>query len=289
MKLWILFSVITFSLMRSALAVDVALTLQRAEIAFANADFVEAATLARQAASAEGYAYAARAGLVYADFIAPWDDRLDFVLKAEVDARRAIALEPRLAEGHLQLAIALGFRGRMEGHMTAHFEGLGKDARTHLDYVIEHEPDNPWAHALLGGWNLEIIDAGGFVGRTLYGASEEAGKAEYDRALELQPGHLVITAQYALQLTALGGAQNHERATNLIAAIKVPDQPDALSLLTLRRLRELDAALASDNETQIAQVVQAHKGALVSQRSPVVPERSTRPRHEIRPIIGLPR
>ena len=288
MKLWILFSVITFALMRSALAGDAALTLQRAEIAFANADFVEAATSARRATSAEGYAYAARAGLVYADFMAPRDERLDFVLKAEVDARRAIALEPELAEGHLQLAIALGFRGRMEGHMTAHFEGLGKDARTHLDYVIELEPNNPWAHALLGGWNLEIVDAGGFVGRTLYGASEEAGKAEYDRALELQPGHLVIIAQYALQLTALGGAQNRERASNLIAEIKVPDQPDALSLLTLRRLRELDVALASDNETQIAQVVQAHKGALVIQ-TPIVPDRSARPRHEIRPTIGLPR
>jgi len=288
MKLWILFFVITFALMRSALAGDAALTLQRAEIAFANADFVEAATLARRATSAEGYAYAARAGLVYADFMAPRDERLDFVLKAEVDARRAIALEPELAEGHLQLAIALGFRGRMEGHMTAHFEGLAKDARTHLDYVIELEPNNPWAHALLGGWNLEIVDAGGFVGRTLYGASEEAGKAEYDRALELQPGHLVIIAQYALQLTALGGAQNRERASNLIAEIKVPDQPDALSLLTLRRLRELDVALASDNETQIAQVVQAHKGALVIQ-TPIVPDRSARPRHEIRPTIGLPR
>lgn len=289
MKLWTIFFVVTLSLMRPALADDAALSLQRAEIAFSNADFLEAVTLARRAASAEGYAYAARAGLVYADFMAPREERLEFVLKAEVDARRAIALEPKLAEGHLQLAIALGFRGRMEGHLTAHFEGLGKDAQNHLEYVIEHEPDNPWAHALLGGWNLEIVDAGGFVGLTLYGASEETGKAEYDRALELQPGHLVITAQYALQLTALGGAQNRQRATNLIAAIQVPDQPDALSLLTLRRLRELDAALASDNETQIAQVVQAHKGAQVSQTSTIIPERSSRPRHEIRPTIGLPR
>lgn len=289
MKLWTICGVIILSLMGPVFAVDAELILQRAETAFSNAEFVEAATLARRAASAEGYAYAARAGLVYADFLAPLDERLDFVLKAEVDARRAIAMDPRLAEGHLQLAIALGFRGRMEGYMTAHFDGLGKDARTHLDYVIELEPDNPWAHALLGGWNLEIVDAGGFVGRTLYGASEEAGKDEYDQALELQPGHLVITAQYALQLTALGGAKNRERAADLIAAIKVPDQPDALSLLTLGRLRELEAALASNNETQIAQVVEAHKGALVGRASSIVPERSTRPRHEIRPAIGSPR
>lgn len=289
MKLWTLFIIMTLSLMRPVFAVDAALILQRAEIAFFNADFVEAATLSRRAGSAEGYAYAARAGLVYADFLAPSDERLDFVLKAEVDARRAIAMDPRLAEGHLQLAIALGFRARMEGPMTAHFEGLGKDARTHLDYVIALEPNNPWAHALFGGWNLEIVDAGGFVGRTIYGASEEAGKVEYDRALELQPGHLVITAQYALQLTALGGDNNRERAAGLISVIKVPDQPDALSQLTLGRLRELEAALASDNETQIAQVVEAHKGALVGQASPIVPERSPRPRLEVRPTIGSPR
>jgi tetratricopeptide (TPR) repeat protein len=254
--------------------------------AFSTGDFLEAIVQARRAESAEGYAYAARAGLVYADFVSPKDARLEMVVEAEADARRAIALAPELAEGHLQLAIALGFRARIGGHMSAHFEGLADEAKRHLDFVIASEADNPWAHALLGGWHLEISEAGGFLGRTIYGADVDTGIEEYERALDLKPDDLVVRAQCALQLTALGTADHRRRAQELLANVVVPDSPDALQSFTLNRLRTLQAALDRGDESEILQVVVAQKGMAEHE----LPSTEKAPSSlQIRPSVGQSR
>lgn len=267
-----------------AYAVEGAVALDRAKIAFDQGRFQEAAKLARQVATAEGYAFSARAELVYADFLAPPEARLGIVRRAEEDARRAIALAPELAEGRLQLALALGFRGRLGGYLTAHIEGLASEARTQLDYVATLEPDNPWVHALLGGWHLEIVEAGGFLGRTIYGAGIEAGIAEYQRALAVLPGELVITSQCALQLAALGEGEYRAQAMDFLEGINVPDAPTALQMLTLARARRLQAALNGGTEAEIDRIVQAQKGRTIEETPP-----APAPRHQIRPPIGLPR
>ncbi len=252
-----------------------------ARASFANGDFTKAAEEARDRNTAEGLAFAARAALVFADLVAAPEERLTYIEQAEEDARAAIAVAPDFAEGHLQLAVALGFKARLEGRLTAHAEGYADEARAHLEYVAVREPDNPWMHALLGGWHLEISEAGGFLGRTIYGAEVDAGITAYDHALALKPDDLLIVYQCALQLAALGDEPLKARALSLLQEAPLPQTPDAVERLTLARMRDLAAALATNDEKMISQVVQRQKGEEVAATSPT--------RHQIRPPIGSPR
>jgi tetratricopeptide (TPR) repeat protein len=256
--------------------------LNAARATFEQGDFVGAAEEARATETAEGLAFAARALLVHADLVARGDDRLPLIERAEEDARAAIALAPEYAEGHLQLAVALGFKARLEGRLTAHAAGYADEARAHLDYVAAREPDNPWLHALLGGWHLEISEVGGFLGRTIYGAEIDAGVDAYDQALSLKPDDLLIVYQCALQLAALGDEPLITRARALLQQATLPEDPDALDRLIFERISELKEALASNNAVIIDAVVRTQKGEGVS------PDGSSG-RHQIRPPIGSPR
>jgi len=259
--------------------------LDAARATFERVDFVAAAEEARTPETAEGFAFAARALLVHADLVATSDERLPLIEQAEEDARAAIALAPDYAEGHLQLAVALGFKARLEGRLTAHAEGYADEARAHLDYVAAREPNNPWVLALLGGWHLEISEVGGFLGRTIYGAEIGAGVEAYDQALSLKPDDLLIVYQCALQLAALGDEPLTRRAMNLLQQATLPDEPDALERLTFDRIAELKEALASNNGAIIDAVIRTQKGESVAGvSSGVSPERL-----QIKPPIGSPR
>lgn len=255
--------------------------LATARAIFASGDFIGAAEEARATQTAEGLALAARAGLAHADLIATPEERLAFIARAEEDARAAIAAEPDFAEGHLQLAVALGFKARLEGRLTAHAEGYADEARAHLEYVAVREPDNPWMHALLGGWHLEISEVGGFLGRTIYGADVGAGIDAYDQALRFRPDDLIIIYQCALQLAALGDEPFRSRAMTLLQEARLSDNPDALEILTFERMRILKDALATDNGAMIERVVQLQKGEEVAPSAPT--------RHQIKPLIGSPK
>ncbi len=259
----------------------VASDLATAREIFASGDFPLAAEEARLTKTAEGWALAARAALVHADLVAEPQDRLKFIEQGEEDARAAIAMAPDFAEGHLQLAVALGFKARLEGRLTAHAEGYADEARAHLEYVAVREPDNPWMHALLGGWHLEISEVGGFLGRTIYGAEVEEGIEAYNQALTLRPDDLVIVYQCALQLAALGDEPFKSRAMTLLQKAKLPENPDALETLTFERMRILKDALATDNDTMIDHVVRTQKGDADAASAPS--------RLQIRPPIGSPK
>ncbi|MEQ9518983.1 MAG: hypothetical protein RLN89_06025 [Parvibaculum sp.] len=245
--------------------------------------FLTAAAAAREAGTAEGFAFAARAELAHADMLAPMSGRGQFIARAEEDARAAIALEPEAAEPHLQLAIALGFKGRLDGEMLAHLEGYADEARAHLDFVLAREPDNPWAHALLGGWHLEIVGLGGFVGRTLYGATIDAGLGAYERALELRPGDPVISYQCALQLASLDKDEYRARAIEILERATGSTASSFLDEKTRERMAELETALGSGDRKQIAALVKRHRWGFDPKGS------QPQPRIDLRPSTGLPR
>lgn len=271
-------SALLLTFLISAGGTHAAADLDGARATFAQGDFVKAADTARAPETAEGFAFAARALLAHADLVASAGDRLSLIEQAEEDARRAIALAPDYAEGHLQLAVALGFKARLEGRLAAHAEGYADEARAHLDFVAAREPNNPWLHALLGGWHLEISEVGGFLGRTIYGAEIAAGVEAYDLALALKPDDLMIVYQCALQLAALDDGPLTTRAMTLLQQVTLPEEPDALERLTFERIAALKEALASNNAVRIDAVIRAQKGEGVSPK-----------RHQIRPPIGSPK
>lgn len=217
--------------------------LQPAREAFTSGDFLTAARLAHDGESAEAYGLAARAELAQGDFVAPPSDRRALFANAEADARHAVALAPDEAAGHLYLALALGFKGRIEGNIAAHFAGLAHDARSHIDRALELEPNNAWGHALDGGWNLEIVRGGGLLGETLYGASFDKGVAAYRRALKLEPRNAAIAYQFALQLLGADQSAYRDEAYRVLVPALKPKDENAVERLARRRAQRLKLAL----------------------------------------------
>jgi tetratricopeptide (TPR) repeat protein len=249
--------------------------------AFEQGNFAEAAALARPLATPESLALAARAGLAQGDFVAPSSTRRQTFLEAESDARAAIARDPQNVEGHLYLALALGFLGRLDGSLAAHFAGYAEEARKHIDQALLLDPGSAWAYALSGGWNLEIVRDGGMLGETLYGASLDKGVAAYRRALEIESGNAAIAYQYALQLLALGGSLNRAEAQHALAIALKPKPEDAVEKLARRRAQRLKLALDTHDDTATRAILREQLG----QPAPSPSQQGLRPGR----AIGSPR
>lgn len=218
---------------------------------FARGDFLAAAVAARGLDTSQGDALAARATLIYIEFLALVADRAALLKDALSDARRAVSRDDGDTEGHLYLAIALGFKARMEGNMAAHFEGLGHEAYNHIEKALKLAPDDGWAHAVLGGWNLEICIRGGLLGRSIYRASVSKGMASFEKALALDPDNPSIIFQYAVQLIALQEKDSKERALALLAPLHVVSPLTALQRLGLQRALVLEALLKKGDAQRI--------------------------------------
>ena len=247
-----LFLVLLFSL-PPAHAADRSLAAAQSE--FDAGHFADAAVLARKLRTAKGDALASRAEAVRGEFMMTGDERLRRFEIALADARRSLSRDPALPEAHLAIAVALGLVARSEGGVKAHFQGLGAQAREHIDEALVLDEGNAWAHAALGGWHLEIVYEGGLLGAAIYDASAVAGIAAYERALQLDPGNISIAWQYAFQLAGLGGAENRARAAQLLGGIVSRPPADALEEILCGSAKELKQALESDDRTEIARLV----------------------------------
>lgn len=235
--------------------------MEAARDAYARGRFEEAAWLARSLGTSEGNALAARAELAEGDYLAPPSERRARFEQAEKDARAAIALDPQNPEGHLCLALALGFLGRLDGVVAAHFAGYADEARQHIDEALQLAPTNPWANALLGGWNLEIVHQGGLLGQAIYGASLEKGIAAYTYALALDGGNAAIAYQYALQLVALGGAWRRAEARQALSNVLDAEPADASGRFAHQRAERLKRALDTHDERELRAILADQFGA----------------------------
>lgn len=231
-----------------------------AETAFNAGDYANAVRLGRAIDSAESRTMAAWAELVEGEFLAPPNERMAKFQAAEADARRAIELAPADPDGHIARAVALGFIGRREGGLAAHVAGRAAAARREIDVALALAPGNPWAHALLGGWNLEIVSDGGAVAAWIYGATVEQGIAAYARARALDPANGQIAYQYALELLALGDDARRSEAARLLDGIAARPPADALGVLIRDRAAAIAAALAARDETALSDLLRNELG-----------------------------
>jgi hypothetical protein len=166
---------------------------------YAEGRYDEAMRAGEAAGSAQSLAIAARAALAQAAMrTAPC---LECLERAEADARKAVAADPRLTDGHVWLAAALGLEARITGIVQAQISEAPRRARAELDAALQNDPREPYALAALGGWNIEIVHAGGSrLAKWLYGATEKEGLAFFDRAVEIAPGNVAVRYQVALSL-----------------------------------------------------------------------------------------
>ena len=235
-----------------------------AEDRYAKGDYVAAAKAGEELDTAPGLALAARALLAHATSTAPADDRLALIDRAEALARAALAKDESYVEGHLQLVVALGHRGKSQGVMASQFEGLVSVTRRHIDRALELEPDNPWALAISGGWHMELArrDPIGITS-LIYGARRSKGMEDFERALELDPSNAILQVQYGLTLleTKRNRYKARAREAFLAAQALMPSLAYAktvrlrgnhvLSLLNNGERRELITAVRNYNSLNL--------------------------------------
>jgi hypothetical protein len=187
---------------------------------YARGDYAAAIKAGTAAHTAYGDALAARAAM--ADAVLREAPCMTCLQHAEALARAAVAADPKLADGQIWLAVALGYQARLQGLVRARLRDLPGQARAALDAALAAEPANPYALSALGGWNLEVVKGGGpFLARHLYGATLSEALALFDRAVKLAPGNVAVRYQIALSLAGLDPDTYRARiAAELDAAVR---------------------------------------------------------------------
>ncbi|MBI1341205.1 hypothetical protein GC169_13475 [bacterium] len=204
---------------------------------FERGDYLNAADLAEARETADDLAFAARSVLAYCmTRDSPPDPAL--VTRARSDAERALRLDPRHAEGRLQLAIALSLQSRDMGLMDAWRSGAGQKGRVLAESVLGDSPDNHFAHGFLAVWNLEVRRRGGTIGARWMGASIDAARSHYEAAVRLAPEDVGVRWQYARALVALDvGRYGGEALSALKAAAAAPADEHVERVMQIRAER----------------------------------------------------
>jgi hypothetical protein len=198
--------------------------------------------------NAQGYAIAARSVLADELMHPPC---LECLQRAEAYARKAIAADPKYPEGHIYLAVTFGYEARIIGLIEARFKGYAEESRQNLDAVIAVEPNNAWALAGLGGWNIEIVrSAGETLARWTYSASLKTGHEYFAKAFAVDPNNLVLRYQYALVLGAYDpDAYRKEIEDALARAVSGTPHSEFDKFEQARARALLDAIKSGDLET----------------------------------------
>jgi hypothetical protein len=228
--------------------------------AYAAGNFIRAADIAQSDGSAEALAFAARARI--ADAVMREDIYCKACLTiAETIAQSAIDRDPKTADGYIQLAIALGFRGRVIPLMDAKAERLPERGREAIDKALELAPHNAWALAARGAWNLEIVQrAGPVLADVTYGAKRTEGLRYFHEALAADPGNLLLHFHYALTILALDADEFRTEAISAIEAGYKDPRADALTKFTRKRADTLNSLLKVGKSDEIEALVRHYQG-----------------------------
>jgi tetratricopeptide (TPR) repeat protein len=229
-----------------------------ADALYRRGKFLEAAEIAKRRGTAQSLAFAARATLMHAGYVAKGEDARKELEAGEALARQAVDRDPTVVEGLLELVIALGYLSREEGYMKAHSDGYGKEAAALIEKAVSLAPDMGWAHAAEGGWNAEIVANGGsFLGGLVYGASRKKAIEAFEKAVTLDPGNPTIRIEYAKALIRLQPKHPDldKVRTELAAALNVPAET-ATDRIIQSQGRTLMAAIDSAGHTELVALIQ---------------------------------
>ena len=182
---------------------------------FEKGDYLAAAKAGAAEGSAVNLAVAARATL--ADATLRDAPCMECLQSAEALARRAIAVDPNNMEGHIHLAVALGYQARIIGTIRARFARFPEQAKEEIETALRLAPNSHWALSAAGGFNIEVVRAGGrLLGNLLYGATFENGVSYFHKAIAADPENPLIKLQYALSLTGYAFDTRREEITAVL-------------------------------------------------------------------------
>jgi len=227
---------------------------------FNDGQFVKAAKIAEATGDADALAFAARARIAFAvtrnhAFCLPCLEQ------AEATARQAIKRDPALAEGYVQYAIAIGFRGRLMSVVDAQAEGLPEKGRDAIKTALKLDPSDNWARASLGAWHLEVVHrAGRVLGSLMYGASEEEGAKNFRQALTVERHNLILHLHFALSTLAIDVERYRAEASRALDQGLKDSRTDALTRQMRGLVEELQAGLRTLDDVAIAKLVHKLQG-----------------------------
>ena len=177
---------------------------------YVRGDYEQAARLGEASHTAPGLAMAARA--VLAEEVLGDVPCLLCLQRAEKLSREAIAADPHFALAQVWLAVALGYESRILGPIRARLKDTPNQSKAALLLACQAEPGNAFAISALGGWNIEVVRAGGsFLARHIYGATETEGLSLFDQAVKADPKNVAVHYQIALSLAGFDAGKYRAR------------------------------------------------------------------------------
>jgi tetratricopeptide (TPR) repeat protein len=168
-------------------------------------------------------------------------DKREAARRAQDHARAALNFDPTHAPAHLRLAAGIGYEARYRSAISAAMARLPQRGLEHIETALELDPADPWAHALLGAWHLEVARKGG---EGVFGSDTETGLAAYRRAVGMEEAEPAIPYHFALALIAADPVAHSEEASALLDLALAEPAPDAFAeaaqALALSLKTELD-------------------------------------------------
>ncbi len=211
---------------------------------FAKGDYAAAAVAARTLNSADGDGLAARATLTRAAYFTPDRAAAEALIDAALtDARRGQSRDARVLEPLLQEGVALGYRAKLQQSLK-----VAKRAKAIFDRGLALDPKSSFAAMSIGAWNGEpISDLGGFISRTVLGATQDKALKHYELAMSLDPKNPILPIFYAFNIYRIDNEKYAAKAIALLEASLKLKPHDQFALMFQKSAREvLDSMQAGD-------------------------------------------
>lgn len=173
----------------------------------------------------------------------PRGDRRDAARRAQSYARAALDIEPDYAPAHLRLAAGIGYEARYRSTVSAAMARLPQRGLSHIERALELDPGDPWGHAMLGAWHLEVARKGG---EGVFGADTGVGLAAYRRAVAMEEAEPAIPYHFALALIAADPDAHRREALELLDQALAEPAGDAFEDAAQALARTLKAAVEAD-------------------------------------------
>jgi tetratricopeptide (TPR) repeat protein len=140
-------------------------------------------------------------------------------------------------------------------------KGYPKEAKDNIEEALADDPNNPWALAALGGWNIEIVrNAGSTLGKWVYGATIDQGRENFEKAMAADPRNLVVRYQYALALAAYDLDNYRDDVLASLTKAVAATPATAYETFEQNRARALLDAIKSGDPDTIQKVVRRDQG-----------------------------
>ncbi len=210
-------------------------------------DYDEAARVGAVDKTADGLALAAQATLVIARYYAEPDEQIGLIEHALELTEYALNLDPDHVAAHIHRAIALGFRGRIEGSSRD-----ARDSKKLIDHALTLAPENSWVWAALGGWHGEVVrKAGSFFGSIIFGAKFKKGKQAFAQAMELAPDSIAIRTAYVRMLLKVRPRREHGEIIAQLDLVTTMEPEDAFDIFMIRLADAMMQAIKKNDKDRL--------------------------------------